>query len=73
MKPDPNPIVSIDPKQGNPLFDFKNQTRTLTITKAFDLSMNLVNGFTIVVDGFINPGDNKVLNAFTIQTFDDEA
>jgi hypothetical protein len=33
--------------------------------------MNTANGFTITIDGFINPIDNKVLNAFTIKTFDD--
>lgn len=72
-KPTTNPTVTIKPSQGSPLFSWNSQARSLTITKAFDLNLNTVNGFTIVIDGLVNPADNKVLNAFTLKTFDDEA
>lgn len=53
--------------------NFNDVTRTIIITGVFTRSSTIPYSGTVVVDleSMINPADNRVINGFTIATYDD--
>ena len=53
--------------------NFNNVTRTIIITGVFNPTSTIPysGSITVVLDSMVNPANNRVVNGFTIATYDD--